>query len=560
MKKQIIAALLAASMLLMTACSTSGDDAASTGDVLTGSAKGYGGELKVEVTLDGETITGVTVVEHKETDGIGTPAIEQIPGAIVEANSTEVEVVAGATVTSEAIVYAVNNAIDPETYPTVEVVEGEKVKEVVAQTATMLYQGTGMSSTAEKLGEYFDNENVYFYYQNKVYANAIFDENGVILSLTLDQVESGTPNIKNPYMPHFYGWPGQSYNHDEDHDGTVDGVIEVTEELFLEQFSEWKTKRERGETYMMTSGSWSSQMNAFETLFTGMTVEEVQAWYNMYTSDLNGRPLNMVEGVSEEDTAKFDALTEDEQSMLVDLTASASMSLNDPHGNVLEAIVNAFDQKEEITATKIASEGFGASFVGRIGPGSDADGTPVYSYNETFVYATFDEEDRIVSLNTNIYEIMTPNYDGELKSIFIGWPGQSYSTPEGVVESTEENMKSNANAWDTKNERGEAYMMGAGSWEAQMDAFEQQFIGMTAQEVQDWYDSYTSDVNGRPLTSTSTNEEDIAKYEALSDDEKAMLTDVTASATMSLNDAHGDIVAAIVSSFENSRPVDITVG
>ncbi len=565
MKKRIISSLLAASMIFTVACSGS-EEAAET-QVLTGTAKGYGGELKVEVTLDGETITGVTVVEHKETEGIGTPAVDALPALIVEANSTEVDTVAGATVTSQAIIYAVNNAMDPEMYPAEEVVEGEVLKEVTPQTATMLYQGTGMSSTAERLNQSTDDQEGSFFYQNKVYANAIFDQDGKIINLTIDQVESGTPNIKNPYMPHFYGWPGQTYNHDEDHDGVVDEQIEITEEVFLNQFSEWKTKRERGETYMMTSGSWSSQMNAFETLFTGMTVEEVEAWYEAYTSNINGRPLNMVEGVADEDKAKFDALTAEEQTMLTDLTASASMSVNDAHGNVVEAIVDAFEQKEEITATEIVKEGFGASFVGRVGPGSDETETPVYSFNETFAYVTFDSEDKIVSINTNVYEIMTPNYDGADKSVFIGWPGQSYNNDEdgdgtidGVIESTEENMKENANNWTTKNEKGDSYVMGAGSWEEQMDAFEELFIGMTAAEVEAWYTAYTSDVNGRPLQEDSSNEEDVAKYEALTDDEKAMLTDLTASATMSLNDAHGDIVKAIVDAFANSRTVDITVG
>ena len=39
-----------------------------------------------------------------------------------------------------------------------------------------------------------------------------------------------------------------------------------------------------------------------------------------------------------------------------------------------------------------------------------------------------------------------------------------------------------------------------------------------------------------------------------------MLADITASATMSLNDSHGNILAAILDSFENQVAVDITVG
>ncbi|WP_409228190.1 FMN-binding protein [Gudongella sp. SC589] len=67
--------------------------------------------LKVAVTFEGGKITNVEVVEHSETDGISDPAIEGVPAAIVAANSTEVDVVSGATLTSNAIIEAVNNAI-----------------------------------------------------------------------------------------------------------------------------------------------------------------------------------------------------------------------------------------------------------------------------------------------------------------------------------------------------------------------------------------------------------------------------------------------------------------
>ena len=51
------------------------------------------------------------VISHQETDGIGTKAIEDLPAAIVSANSTEVDNVASATITSEAIKEAVEDAI-----------------------------------------------------------------------------------------------------------------------------------------------------------------------------------------------------------------------------------------------------------------------------------------------------------------------------------------------------------------------------------------------------------------------------------------------------------------
>lgn len=76
-----------------------------------GTGTGVGGALKVKVTLDNDQISAVEVISHKETDGIGTKAIEDLPAAIVSANSTEVDNVASATITSEAIKEAVEDAI-----------------------------------------------------------------------------------------------------------------------------------------------------------------------------------------------------------------------------------------------------------------------------------------------------------------------------------------------------------------------------------------------------------------------------------------------------------------
>ena len=70
-----------------------------------------GGKLVVKVTMDGDKIANVEIVEHSESENISDPAIEQLPKAIVEANGTEVDTISGATVTSKAIIEAVNNAL-----------------------------------------------------------------------------------------------------------------------------------------------------------------------------------------------------------------------------------------------------------------------------------------------------------------------------------------------------------------------------------------------------------------------------------------------------------------
>lgn len=78
---------------------------------LTATAKGFGGDVTVTVVVDGDDIVSVEAVGSSETNGIGSNAIEQLPAKIVEADSTEVDGVSGATVTSNAIKEAVNAAL-----------------------------------------------------------------------------------------------------------------------------------------------------------------------------------------------------------------------------------------------------------------------------------------------------------------------------------------------------------------------------------------------------------------------------------------------------------------
>lgn len=79
---------------------------------LEGTAQGYGGEVKVTVEVKGDDIVSVDAVGEKETQGVGSNAIEQLPDKIEAADSTDVEVVSGATVTSKAIIEAVDKALE----------------------------------------------------------------------------------------------------------------------------------------------------------------------------------------------------------------------------------------------------------------------------------------------------------------------------------------------------------------------------------------------------------------------------------------------------------------
>ena len=81
------------------------------GDSYTATAQGFGGEVSVTVVLNGSDIVDVKVVGDNETPGIGTNAIDQLPAAIVAADSADVDVVSGASITSGAILDAVKDIL-----------------------------------------------------------------------------------------------------------------------------------------------------------------------------------------------------------------------------------------------------------------------------------------------------------------------------------------------------------------------------------------------------------------------------------------------------------------
>lgn len=77
----------------------------------TATAQGRGGVVSVTVTVDENNIVDVQVDGPKETPDIGGVAIEQLATAMVEANSAEVDIVSGATMSSNAVIYATRAAL-----------------------------------------------------------------------------------------------------------------------------------------------------------------------------------------------------------------------------------------------------------------------------------------------------------------------------------------------------------------------------------------------------------------------------------------------------------------
>lgn len=79
---------------------------------LTGTAMGMKHPITVEVDMDGDTITDVRVIDCQDTATIKDAAIESVPQRIIDQQNIDVDVVAGATMTSFGIRNAVKNALE----------------------------------------------------------------------------------------------------------------------------------------------------------------------------------------------------------------------------------------------------------------------------------------------------------------------------------------------------------------------------------------------------------------------------------------------------------------
>ncbi|MBR7081539.1 MAG: hypothetical protein IKI49_02375 [Oscillospiraceae bacterium] len=115
---------------------------------------------------------------------------------------------------------------------------------------------------------------------------------------------------------------------------------------------------------------------------------------------------------------------------------------------------------------------------------------------------------------------------------------------ETEFEQTEDTFVEMASKYRTKRMLGSAYKMNSGTWSQEADVYEKWMQGKTASELDEAFAALFSDLNGRPLNGNSDKPEDVAKREALSEDQLAEI-DALTGATMSFKDAHGDMLGAV---------------
>ena len=111
MKKVLTTSLSAAMALTMMACSSTSEGKYSAG-TYKGEATGHSSSVVVEAEFTNSEIKSVKIDASGETATIGGPAAEELQKTIVEKQSADVDAVAGATETSNAIKAAMQKCID----------------------------------------------------------------------------------------------------------------------------------------------------------------------------------------------------------------------------------------------------------------------------------------------------------------------------------------------------------------------------------------------------------------------------------------------------------------
>ncbi|OGO76721.1 MAG: hypothetical protein A2Y23_05590 [Clostridiales bacterium GWB2_37_7] len=107
--KQLYILLLVAALLFAVGCQA--NSGKFINGIYNGSGEGKNGPIKVEVSVENGKLNTIKILEHSETPGLSDPILEKIPQEIIKAQSTEVSVISGATVTSNGVIQAVQDAI-----------------------------------------------------------------------------------------------------------------------------------------------------------------------------------------------------------------------------------------------------------------------------------------------------------------------------------------------------------------------------------------------------------------------------------------------------------------
>lgn len=106
-----VAALTAAVALCLCGCISVSIGKRYTAGVWRGEARGYSGPVAVEVETDESSMLNIEIVETREDIWVGGEAMNELLDAVLAEDSTNVDVISGATYSSNAFLEAVDEAL-----------------------------------------------------------------------------------------------------------------------------------------------------------------------------------------------------------------------------------------------------------------------------------------------------------------------------------------------------------------------------------------------------------------------------------------------------------------
>lgn len=112
--KKLINSIIVAMLVLASGCSSSKkvtNEGIYTAGVYSASAKGFGGNVTVTITVDSNSITAVEIDGADETENVGQASFDEFKEQIISAQSAEIDGVSGATFTSDAVKEATASAL-----------------------------------------------------------------------------------------------------------------------------------------------------------------------------------------------------------------------------------------------------------------------------------------------------------------------------------------------------------------------------------------------------------------------------------------------------------------
>lgn len=163
MRKNYITSLMIASLFAISCCGFYSSPSYAKEQIYEAKAPGKHGDVAVNVTFDKDKIKSIEIVEHHETKGISDSAISKIPQRIIESQSINVDAISGATITSRAIINAVEKTILKAGLNVSDFnVESKKVQSIktVFEKTDIVVIGAGASGTAAALAARQNGANV----------------------------------------------------------------------------------------------------------------------------------------------------------------------------------------------------------------------------------------------------------------------------------------------------------------------------------------------------------------------------------------------------------------